>query len=131
MTDPLLIQADGETRVAGDTTPIPVPSGQNISLLEVIWNAQGPDGLTLRFRFLAPGISRQGGTVDYDTAAADMLHLCQTYALPRVPNTGPQPQQIIVSLSDRPVPFGETSPDATQFFEAFTLEDGTCTWEMF
>ena len=43
----------------------------------------------------------------------------------------PQPAQIVISLSDRPVPFGEAAPDATQFFEAFALQDGTCIWEMF
>lgn len=122
MTDPVMPAADA---------PIPVPSGQEITLLDVIWNEQGPNGLTFRFRFLAPGISRDGGTVDYDTAAADMLHLCQTYALPRIPQTGPQPQQIVISLSDRPVDFGATAPEATQFFDAFTLQDGTCIWEMF
>ena len=110
---------------------IPVPSGQVVTLMDVIWNEQGPDGLTFRFRFLAPQISRDGGTVDYEVAAGDMMHLCKEYALPRLPNTGPVPQQIIISLSDRPVPFGETAPEATQFFEAFSFENDNCIWEMY
>lgn len=119
------------TPAEGEGALIAVPSGQPVTLMDVIWNEQGPAGLTFRFRFLAPLIAREGGTIGYELAAEDMMHLCQTYALPRVPNTGPQPAQIVVSLSDRPVPFGQTAPEATQFFEAYSLENGICIWEMF
>ena len=122
---------DGEVVLTGDAAAIAVPSGQAVTLQDVIWNAAGPDGLTLRFRFLAPQIAREAGDVDFETASADMLALCQTFALPRLAELGPQPQQIIISLADRVVPFGETSPDATQYFEAYSIENGTCIWEMF
>lgn len=110
---------------------IAVPSGQQVSLLDVVMSAPGPEGLTARFRFLAPAIARDGGTVDFDAASADMLHLCQTFALAHMSNVGPQPSQIVISISDRPVPFGEADPDATQFFEAYRVENGTCIWEAF
>lgn len=113
------------------TDVLSVPSGQAVSLLDVVLNAPGPDGLTARFRFVAPAIAREGGSVDFETATADMLHLCQTYALPRIPETGPQPSQIVISLSDREVPFGEAAPEATQFFEAYRIENGSCIWEAF
>jgi len=29
------------------------------------------------------------------------------------------------------VPFGTAAPEATQFFEAYSIADGTCQWEMF
>lgn len=122
---------DGEVVLTGDAAAIAVPSGQAVTLQDVIWNAAGPNGLTLRFRFLAPQIARETGDVDFETASADMLALCQTFALPRLAELGPQPQQIIISLADRVVPFGETSPDATQYFEAYSIENGTCIWEMF
>ena len=114
----------------GDGTPIAVPSGQEITLQDVIWNAPGPDGMALRFRFLAPGIA-PGGGVDFDTAAADMQHLCDAYALPRIADQGPHPEQVIISLSDMAVPFGEAAPEATQFFESYRIEEGVCVWEMF
>jgi hypothetical protein len=114
----------------GDGARIEVPSGQEITLQDVIWNAPGPNGLALRFRFLAPGIA-PGGGVDFETAAADMQHLCDAYALPRIADQGPHPEEVIISLSDVPVPFGETAPEATQFFESFRIEDGVCVWEMF
>jgi hypothetical protein len=111
--------------------PIPVPSGQEVRFLDLIRSDPGPDGLTLRFRFIAPAIAREGGTVDAETAQDDMLALCTDYALPRLPAPGPAPSQIIIVLSDREVPFGETQPEATQYFEAYSLADGACIWEPF
>jgi len=131
MTDPTLTQSDAPQVVPGDATLITVPSGQPVTLHDVIWNAPGPDGLTVRFRFLAPGIAKTAPLVDFDTAAADMVHLCQTYALARLAEFGPVPAQVIISLSDVPVPFGEAAPDATQFFEAYRLQDNACIWEAF
>lgn len=111
---------------------IDVPSGQPVSLLDVIWNEPGPAGLTARFRFLAPQIAAEGGTIDFDTATADMDHLCASYALPRIDTiTGPRPAQVIISLADRPVTFGETAPEATQFFESYAVEGDACLWEAF
>lgn len=108
--------------------PIPVPSGQDVRLIEVIRDTQGPEGLTLRYRFLAPAIAAD---VDFDAAAQDMQALCENYALPRVPQTGPMPSQIIISLSAENLPFGEDSPDAVQYFEGYTLEDGHCMLSLF
>jgi len=34
-------------------------------------------------------------------------------------------------LSDRAVPFGESAPDVTQFFESYRIENDVCVWEMF
>ena len=69
--------------------------------------------------------------MDFDTAAADMVALCETYALPRLANIGQVPVQIVVSMSDRPVVFGEAAPEATQYFEAYRIEDGLCIWDSF
>jgi len=122
-----------ETGVKGTAVdaPVPVPSGQEVRFVDLIRSEPGPEGLTLRFRFIAPAIAREGGTIDADTAQADMLVLCNDYALPRLPTPGPTPAQIIIVLSDREVPFGETVPDVTQYFEAYSLTDGTCMWEPF
>jgi len=111
---------------------IPVPSGQKVTLMETIWNERGPNGLAIRFRFLAPAITKGTGTITSDQAEADMMALCRDYALKRIgDSTGPTPAQIIISLSDRPVPFGETHPEATQFFDSFDLTDGDCFWSLF
>lgn len=109
---------------------VTVPSGQSVTFLEAIQNEAGPDGLTARFRFVAPGIA-EGGGVDFETASADMEFLCQSYALPRIAATGPTPSQIVISLSERAVPFGQAAPDVTQFFEAYRIDGATCIWEAF
>ncbi len=110
---------------------IEVPSGQDMSFVDMVRDAPGPDGLTYRFRFLAPAIARDDGTVSAEMAFDDMLALCQTYALPRLAVNAPVPGQIVISLSDRPVDFGVPNPEATQFFEAFRPEGTTCIWEGF
>jgi hypothetical protein len=60
-----------------------------------------------------------------------MQHLCDSYAAPRIADQGRRPDQVIISLSDVAVPFGEAAPEATQFFESFRIEEGVCVWEMF
>lgn len=106
-----------------------VPSGQAVTFLDAILNESGPEGQTARFRFVAPAIATE--QVDFDSFVADMQYLCDTYALPRVTGTGIAPQQIVISLSSEPVAFGEPVPEVTQFFEAFSLAEGSCIWEVF
>lgn len=110
---------------------VDVPSGQAVSLVDIVHDAPGAAGRTARFRFLAPQIARDGGTVDAETAFGDMQALCEDFALPRLPAMGPRPAQIVISLMDREVAFGQPAPEATQFFEAFRPEDATCIWEPF
>lgn len=114
---------------AAEETAISVPSGQSVTLLDTIAEEPGPEGVTIRFRFLAPEIARDTGTIGFDDAAADMAYLCESFAVPRVSESEANVARIIISLSDRPVEFGQSAPDATQFFEAYRLEDGACIWE--
>ncbi|MCE5971897.1 DUF6497 family protein [Sinirhodobacter sp. WL0062] len=109
---------------------VPVPSGQEVRWIDTISDAPGPGGLTMRFRFLAPQIGGEG-PLDADLAATDMQALCDEFALPRLPVIGPRPAQVIISLSDRVVPFGETDEEAVQFFEAYSVVNGLCEWELF
>lgn len=111
--------------------PIVVPSGQQITLIETINDSAGPDGLTARFRFLAPMIATADGAVDAEQALVDMAYLCETYALPRLSSLGPRPQQIIISLADRVLNFGATDSAATQYFEAYRPDGAACIWEMY
>ncbi|MEI4470036.1 DUF6497 family protein [Frigidibacter sp. MR17.24] len=112
--------------------PIVTPSGLAVEWVETLQDAHGPEGLTARFRFLAPGIAGgEAAGLDLDAVSADMQWLCDSFALPRIATTGPQPRQIVISLADREMPFGETDPEATQFFEAYQPGEGACEWEMF
>jgi hypothetical protein len=89
------------------------------------------DGLILRVRFIAPQIARGEGAVSHDVAAVDMRHLCETIILPQIESGADKPAQVVVTFSDIEVPFGEASPDATQFFEAYQIQDGACISELF
>ena len=131
MADKIIAESADAQIAPGDGMPLAVPSGQVVSLIDVIWNVPGPNGLAVRFRFLAPAIARDAGAVDPDVAGRDMDDLCQNYALQRIAEFGPQPSQIIISLSDVAVLFGEAAPDATQYFQAYSIADGLCVWEVF
>ncbi|MFM2391181.1 MAG: hypothetical protein RLZZ437_2736 [Pseudomonadota bacterium] len=118
---------DGDLASPGDDALLGVPSGQAVALQDVIWNVRGVQGLTLRFRFVAPDLA----ALDLDAALADMQALCESYAIPRSTDFGPAPQQIIISLADVALPFGEAAPDAVQYFEAYRIENGACIWEIY
>lgn len=110
---------------------IALPSGREVTFHDVIWGEPGPTGLTVRFRFIEPDLATVIKSTPYDELEADMRALCEDFALGRIANIGPQPAQIVVSISDRPVAFGEADPEAAQVFEAYRPEGDTCIWEPF
>lgn len=119
---------------------LPVPSGVAVQWLETLSDSDGPAGLTYRFRFVAPQIGRgnsgsgeSGAGPGYgpEAASADLAALCESYALPNLPATGPQPAELVLDLADRAVPFGQADEMAVQYFEAYSIVDGACVWELF
>jgi hypothetical protein len=109
---------------------IPVPSGQKIWWVDVIHTAAGTNGLTYRFRFLAPQIGGPSPLAP-EIALGDIEALCNGWVAPRLASPAPEPEQVIVSLSDRVVAFGEAAPEAVQYFDSFSVEDGKCVWEFY
>ena len=81
--EPFRTPEDGLVVLVGGTEAITVPSGQDVTLQDVIWSEAGPAGLALRFRFVAPRIARMGGDIAFEVASEDMMALCESYALPR------------------------------------------------
>lgn len=69
--------------------------------------------------------------MDFEASIGDMQHLCDTYARHIMAAPLPASVQVIISFADMPVPFGETNPEVTQFFVAFSLKDGLCMLEPF
>lgn len=115
------------TTAAGQEGAPTVPSGLDLSLQEVILENL-PDGkIQARYRYLAPDLADAG----YDRVAGDFPALCDQYALPELTDQGHDVAHIILSMSDRPVVFGDSDPEAVQFFEAFSITDATCVWEAF
>ena len=105
-----------------------VPSGQSVTFHEMLWDRPG-GGLIYRFRFVAPEIGEAGR--EYEDVEVDMHHLCETFAIPRLAQTGPKPSQIVISFSQTETDFGASNPDVVQFFEAYRVEDETCILEFF
>jgi len=106
-----------------------VPSGQDLSLAEVLIDEVGGEAW-LRFRFLAPQIARQTGTITYGDAEDDFAHLCDAVARPYLLEHALAADVIAITLMDRAVPFGQADPDATQFIEVFRIENDACVWEL-
>ncbi len=125
------VQAIDRQVTPGDDIALAVPSGQWVTWHDLILDRPSADSAIYRFRYLAPSIARQGGTMDFEASIGDMQHLCETAVLPRLPASLPALVQVIISFADMPVPFGDTNPEATQFFVAFNIKDGTCILEPF
>ena len=115
---------------ATGSSALELPSGQSVTLSEVLIDRVADEDW-LRFRFVAPAIARTNGTVGYADAAADFAVLCADLARPYMAEQGLSAQVVVISLMDRPVPFGQSDPDATQFFEAYRIEDDACVWQAF
>lgn len=115
----------------GDGAAIAVPSNQAVTLLDIIWNSTGPEGPAPRFRFVAPAIAREGGSMTFEAAEADLQHLCENFALPKLAEKGISAPMVLLSLADRAVEFGISDPEATQYFEAFSIDGSTCSREIF
>jgi hypothetical protein len=71
------------------------------------------------------------GQVSLVDLEGDFQVLCEEFALINVAAQPAAVDRIVISLSDREIEFGYADPDATQYFEAFRVENATCIWEFF
>lgn len=104
---------------------IAVPSGQDIQLAERRLE-HGSDGLLVRLRYIAPDLDG----LAFDAAAQDMDHLCAAFVADPS-DLDAVPDRIIVSLSQRPIDFGATDASVTQYFEVYSVQEGSCQVELF
>lgn len=112
------------------TSVLGAPSGQPIELYDVLIDEVGFE-TWLRFRFLAPEIAKNGGTITFAQAEPDLEYLCAEVALPYIAEFDLKPEIIAVMLSDRPIEFGVSDPEVTQFIDVFRVTSGACVWEGF
>ncbi|WP_147277251.1 DUF6497 family protein [Rhodovulum sp. 12E13] len=111
--------------------PPALPSGQQVVPLDMALERQGDGQVWLVLRYLAPRIARETGDLGFDDVIADLDALCAgpgLVAAAQAEATGPAPDQIVVTLMDRPVPRGATDPGATLFIEAYIPGPEGCTW---
>ncbi|UYV39003.1 DUF6497 family protein [Rhodobacteraceae bacterium D3-12] len=112
--------------------PVPkLPSGLAVEVLDKFLDVKADGELTFgRFRFLAPELP-DTAAMAYEVRLKDMDVLCADYALPHVKVTPDPVDRIVISISDKPIKFGETAPGVVQFFEVYRIENGACIWEEF
>ncbi len=116
--------------MAGDLEESPVvPSGYELYLQELLFETRQDNSKVARFRYIMPIIGQEA--VSFADVERDFEHLCATLALTRLTSENETVDQVIISLSDRETEFGITSNVATQFFEAYSIKNGTCIWEGF
>jgi hypothetical protein len=108
-----------------------VPSGQPVVLWQVLFEQVDGQGSQAVLRFLAPQIAREGGSVGYDAAREDMDWLCETHGLPLAALPYVRADSAVVEMTDRALPRGQVDPEATRFFEVYSLADGTCAVDAF
>ena len=107
-----------------------VPSSQSVTLHEVLVDMDKGENWR-RFRFDAPSVGADKGKVSHDDAAKDIEHLCAAVAVPYIAEYDLKSDLVVVSMADQKTEFGETNPDATQLFEAFSVQNDICIWEAF
>lgn len=109
------------------TGDILLPSGINAHLYEVI-DESAEGGPVSRFRYVAKALDL--GRMAPEAVLTDMTFLCQNNVLPQVAAAA-ESRTIVVSLADRPAPFGVMDSSVAQIFEVFSIVDHTCIWEAF
>jgi Family of unknown function (DUF6497) len=111
---------------AAQADPVTTPSGQSITLYDVVLEP----GIA-RFRYLAPAIDPAGQGLTHEDVAGDFQWLCETFAIPGLAAAAKTADHVIITLSDREVEFGVATPEATQFIESYTIDGTTCIWDAF
>jgi hypothetical protein len=106
---------------------MPVPSGTQMTLFEVLFE-QEPVPLA-RFRFVVPAIAQ--GAVSFGDLLPDIEYLCGTVAVPALAANGWTTGEIVISLSEQELTFGENAPDITQYFQPFSIQGDACQMEDF
>jgi hypothetical protein len=119
----------GAAATAGVLEEAPaVPSGYTISLLEILFETRDDASRVARFRYVMP-LMRQG--IAFAEIEGDFFHLCNGVAVPYLAVSREKVDQVIISMADRETEFGETTQLAQQYFEAFSVHEGSCIWEGF
>lgn len=101
-----------------------VPSGLALVLHDLVIE---PEAGIARFRFVAPDLR----ALEFAEVEGDLPWLCDHVALPEIADAGWTVSQVVISIGDREVPFGEMDAEALQYFEAFSFADGFCVEEYF
>lgn len=107
-----------------------LPSGRSADLRDILLEQVGSETWA-RFRFVSDELDEDVAQAGSEEIETDMAALCSGHALPYLKENALEAEIVVISVSDRDVPFGESDPQAVQFFEAYRVSDGSCQWEPF
>lgn len=115
----------------GTDAEAPPEAGTSIATAEQTDDSPAPH---IQLRVMGRGHdagTQQPAPWQTDPITQDLHWLCRHYALPRIASPAPRPSQIVISITERPLPFGQFSSDTTQVFESFILppDRADCLWE--
>ncbi len=110
-----------------------LPSGQRVSPLDMVLERRADGQRVLVLRYLAPRIAGRGRAaadgLAYPDVVGDLDALCEGPALAMAARMDPPPDQIVVTLLDRPLPRGAADPEATLFIAAYRPAPAGCIWQ--
>lgn len=112
--------------------PMHLPSGQAVTLYQMIWPAgtESKGEKRLRLRFVAPQIATDAkASISPEAADEDLIYLCDNVALPALRKDGRKVDEIVITLMARPVKFGTSDPSVRQFIDTFLPGTERCEWE--
>ncbi|WP_281858008.1 DUF6497 family protein [Litoreibacter halocynthiae] len=124
----ILVIATGAA--SADQAPLQAVSVVEYLPHEVLFEPHGTDDAArriVRMRLLAPQIVDQK-QFGFDVIESDFQALCESEGLRIVAESAPNAQEIVVSVASEAMPFGESAPNVVQYFDLFTVVDGTCVW---
>lgn len=110
-----------------DEIGMTAPSGRTLALCETLFETQASGEVWAVIRVLDPSLSQAravetGAVTDHDWA-------CETWGLDAA-MAEPGPTRIVVQIVAAMFPRGEAAPDIVQAIEAYSVDTGTCIWEL-
>ncbi|MCP5074377.1 MAG: hypothetical protein GY947_13960 [Rhodobacteraceae bacterium] len=130
MTHPFLISLLTLANPALAHTPVPSNQSLDLYASEVVANTE--QGATLYLGFLAPQIAATENSITYEQVLADIDAICTELALPLAAEKAALDtpiKAVIIRLSDRPINYGETDPEAAQYMGFYDISAGDCAWQ--
>ena len=77
---------------------------------------------------LAGFVDPAGAGKTFADMVADLQYLCDNVALPSLAANKWAGGEVILSVSNIEIDFGETAPDVTQFFQPYEISGEACIW---
>lgn len=119
----LYLKPSPVVEVCTNETRATAPSGRVVTLCEVLFETQPSGAEWAVVRVLDPDLPPASAASDH----VDHDWICETWG---VPKTNPETARVIVQIMQAAFVRGEAAPGISQSIEAYSLDDGTCIWEL-